>query len=260
MEFIDIHSHIASGLDDGAKDLQTSLEMAGAAARGGVKIIIATPHVNLESLGESLDNLPLQLEELNRELQQRRLAVRAYPGAEVRVNTALLHFEEAPIHLDSLTLNHGGKYILLDLPQMEIPLCAEEVFFHLQLAGLTPILAHPERNLALYRNPQRIMEIFQKDVKIQVNTGSLIGYHGRKAKSLGWYILERNLAHLLASDAHRPLNHGLDFHYLYQNICARTSVEQAQLLLLNNPQAVFSGKTLENPVPAISKKKRGWKF
>ncbi len=260
MEFIDIHSHILPGLDDGAKTMEASLEMARAAARGGVKDIIATPHVDLESSVATLEKLPYLLEEINRAMRQQGLEVQVHPGTEMRMNTALLRLEETPTGIYTLTLNHGGKYILIDLPLLDIPLCTEEVFFRLQLAGLTPILAHPERNRALYRQPEFILQIFQRGVKIQVNAGSLIGYYGRKTKRLGWHILESNLVHLVASDAHRPLNHGLDFHYIYQNISERTSVEQARLLLMNNPQAVLAGEPLEDPLPMSTKKRKTrWK-
>ena len=44
---IDIHSHILPGVDDGAMNIEESLEMAAMAAESGVDYIVATPHCNI---------------------------------------------------------------------------------------------------------------------------------------------------------------------------------------------------------------------
>jgi protein-tyrosine phosphatase len=245
--FTDIHSHILPGFDDGASNLESSLMIARAACEGRVARIIATPHVNLEASPPDLDLLPEGVKLLNDAFQAHGLPLRAYPGAEVRINTTLLEEGRNQVNLRRLTLNHAGKYLLTDLPPSNIPLPTDEIFFQLQLSGITPILAHPERNGSFHQHPESLARLIERGVKIQVNTGSLLGHYGKRVKRFCWSLLREDLAHLVASDAHNFAGKRLDFPLIYRMLSSQLGKVRAQRLIDANPWNVLMGAPLEEP-------------
>ena len=139
---IDIHSHILPGLDDGAKDMLETLEMVRQLCEAGFKTILATPHVL-----EGKDFLcPAEIlavtEQVHRCVVEAGISVEILPGAENYIFPDMAKWVSAG---KLLTLGNTGKYLLVELPMLEIPQYTDQVFFELQVQGLTPVLAHPER-------------------------------------------------------------------------------------------------------------------
>ncbi len=195
---IDIHSHILPGIDDGARDVAEGLEMARELVNWGVKKVIATPHF-LEN-GPRLT--PEETREKVGEFQERivseKINLEVLPGAEVFITADLgkkVDNGEVP------TLN-GTRYILLELPLEKVPAFAEHVFFDLKVMGYIPVLAHPERNIGIQKNPNFLYRWTKYGVRVQINSGSIMGVFGRKARKTAKIILRNRLGHFLATDAH----------------------------------------------------------
>ena len=142
---IDTHCHILPGLDDGARDMETALEMARIAHRDGIRAIIATPHVNLETCLPSRETIRARTAELSEALAREGIEVAVHAGAEHALSGDLLERLRAG---ELMTLADRGKHLLVELPFGGYPAFVSEVFFSLQLAGVTPVLAHPERAAA----------------------------------------------------------------------------------------------------------------
>jgi protein-tyrosine phosphatase len=124
-------------------------------------------------------------------------------GLELR-----LGFELTPT--PSLLEDDLHRYRLGDLPAvlMELPFAgplglAERVAEEIEAAGLTPVVAHPERADALIDDPERAREYVDRGWLLQVNATSLLGYHGPEPEETGWTLVEVGLADLVASDGHR---------------------------------------------------------
>ena len=107
-------------------------------------------------------------------------------------------------HGKILTLNKS-RYMLIELPANIIPIYTEDLFFQLMLQGLTPILAHPERNSVIIKNPDIVLKYVKKGVLIQVNAGSIMGMFGNKVKKTVENFFKNNIVHFIASDAHNTL-------------------------------------------------------
>ncbi|WP_163182658.1 tyrosine-protein phosphatase [Neobacillus sedimentimangrovi] len=251
---IDIHCHILPGIDDGANRMEDSLLMAKEAAKEGIRTIIATPHLNSQ-----YDNRkPLiieKVEELNQALRQANIEVNILPGQEPRIYGEILEdYEKGDIQ----TLN-STPYLFIELPSSHVPRYTEKLLFDIQVKGLIPIIVHPERNAELIERPEMLYRFVEKGALTQVTASSLCGYFGKKIKNFSIQLIEANLTHFLASDAHNIRNRtfkmeeamdlvesefGIDYIYLFQE----------------NAEYLIEGKNIIYEMPTPIKKKKKFLF
>ena len=140
------------------------------------------------------------------------------------------------------------KFILVDLPLFDLPVATADVLFQIQLSGLTPILAHPERNRYLVRHPAIVMEMVGRGIELQVNSGSLEGIYGRPAKQSAVSLIKEGAARLIASDAHQPTGRGPDLTKAAAIIERQFGPDATRIMLQENPDRVINGETLQAAV------------
>jgi len=203
---IDLHTHIIPGIDDGAPDPATALAMLKMAAADGSTGLVATPHVIEAEWVPDWDEIVNCCQRLNQDARHAGINVTLYPGAEVMINMDLLKRIEHP----GIYCINGGSYMLLELPALEIPGFTEEFLFKLQTKGITPIIAHPERNLALQKNLKLLNRWLERGILIQLNASSINGQFGKEVVNTATKLLTSGMVHCLGSDAHgvesrRPL-------------------------------------------------------
>ncbi|PEF43421.1 tyrosine protein phosphatase [Bacillus cereus] len=196
---IDLHCHILPSIDDGAKTLNDSLAMAEKAVSEGIYTIVATPHhLNGKYTNERLDIL-YGVNRLNEELKRNKIPLNILPGQEVRVNRELLDdYKLGKV----ATLNEMNKYLLVEFPTSHVPYYVEKLFYDLQLEGIIPVIAHPERNIELFEEPTKLFKLVKSGALTQVTAGSLLGVFGKRIQKFSIKIIEHHLAHIIASDAH----------------------------------------------------------
>jgi protein-tyrosine phosphatase len=234
---IDIHCHILPDIDDGAPHRQASLQMASLAHSEGISRIIATPHKNGKYENTKVEILD-DVSSLNDLLQEEKIPLTIHPGQEPRITGELLEDYEKG---DILSLNDAGKYVFVELPSGQVPRYAAQLLFDIQLTGLTPIIVHPERNHEIIEHPDILYKFVKDGTLTQVTSSSITGHFGKKIKKFTEDLIEHNLTHFVASDAHnvssRPFRlkeayeaveetYGIDYRYLFQ--------ENAELLLGGN--------------------------
>jgi protein-tyrosine phosphatase len=197
MTYWDVHSHVVPSGDDGVGSTEEGLELCREAAAHGTSVLFATPHV--------WPQLPLtdEREEEVRRTHARMARMLAVDGIDLRLGFELT---PAPVLLDE----DLGRYVLGDLPAvlMELPFAgplglAERVAEEIEAAGLTPVVAHPERADAVIDDPELAAAYSERGWLLQVNATSLLGYHGPDPFAAGWLLVERGLVDLVASDGHR---------------------------------------------------------
>jgi protein-tyrosine phosphatase len=196
---IDLHSHILPGLDDGVQTIEESVELAREAAAGGIVAMAGTPHVR--------DDWPTKPAAMEAALARVRAAVaeegipiRILPGGEL----ALSELDRPLDELRRFGLGGNPSCLLVETPYYGWPLDIEERLFELQTAGITPVVAHPERNADAQADPTRVRRLVETGSLVQVTAASLDGRAGRRARALGLQLVADGLAHLVASDAHAP--------------------------------------------------------
>ena len=192
--FVDCHSHVVPSGDDGAQTIDDGLALCRSAAEHGTAVLFATPHVWTDFV------LSAEREVEVREAFER---MRPHAGLELRLGYELT---PAPPLLDE----DPHRYVLegTDRVLMEVPFVGPvDLLFalaeHVEAAGLRPVIAHPERTEAVLDDPQVAEELAARGWTLQVNATSLTGRHGEEPEELGWSLVERGLATVVASDGHR---------------------------------------------------------
>ena len=198
---IDIHCHILPGLDDGAQTITDSLDMAKEAVREGISSIIATPHHN-QAYHNTKDEIILAVNDLNNRLKEAAIPLEILPGQEVRIYGEIV---EGLNNGEILSLSQS-QYMFIEFPSNHVPRYAEKLLFDIQLQGLIPIIVHPERNKQLMEQPDLLYQFVEKGALTQVTASSLCGYFGKNIKKFSEQLIEFNLTHFIASDAHNVKN------------------------------------------------------
>ncbi|HWQ75600.1 MAG TPA: CpsB/CapC family capsule biosynthesis tyrosine phosphatase [Syntrophomonas sp.] len=239
---IDIHTHILPGFDDGAKDLETALQMAAAAAADGVDCVIATPHVITGAFDYSREQIAAAVADLNHELKARQIPVEILPGGEYRLEVDLpARLREGRV----MTLNDSGAYLLVELPASLLPPDYERVLYDIQLQGVIPVIAHPERNQVIMRHHDILARLTERGIKAQITCASVTGSFGRQIQKCSRRLLEQDAVHFLASDAHTISGHrGVGLAEARDEIKRRYGENYARALSEDNPARLLKGRDI----------------
>jgi protein-tyrosine phosphatase len=202
---IDLHSHILHGVDDGPQSLEEAVEIARAAVAEGVLTMVATPHVR-EDFPTDPETMQLRLTELRQELGRRSIPLSLLPGGEVALDRLRLLGAE---DLRRFGLAGNPSYLLVEMPYLGWPLDLNHHAFRLQALGITPVLAHPERNPDVQEAPERLESLVRAGGLVQVTAASVDGRLGPSARRTAFQLIDRGLAQLIASDAHTAAIRGI---------------------------------------------------
>ena len=256
---IDIHHHLLYGLDDGAKDLETSLKMAEIAIDDGITHIACTPHANSEYSFRPQENAAL-LAKL-----QEKIGDRLTLGLGCDFHLSYDNIEDALAHPKKYSIN-GKRYLLVEFPDFGIPQNISTSFYEMSVAGMVPILTHPERNLTLMQKPEKLAEWLRTDCLVQITAGSLVGGFGRGPQRIARQLLDWGWVHIIATDAHNTTSRPPVMSSAFELISHEYGAETAERLCIQNPRSVFLGGRLaeqpeperdfseESPVPAKHRK------
>ena len=248
---VDIHCHILPGIDDGAKNMSDSISMASEAEKEGIRTIIATPHLN-NQYDNRKDLIVAKVDELNHVLKAEGVNVTILPGQEPRIYGDILEdFEKDEIQ----TLNNSN-YIFIEFPSNHVPRYTEKLLFDIQVKGLTPIIVHPERNSELIERPELLYKLVEKGALTQVTASSVCGYFGKKIKSFSMQIIEANLTHFIASDAHNIHHRSFKMMEAYDFIDVKYGTDYVYLFK-ENAELLANGKSVIKEIPfQIIKRKK----
>jgi protein-tyrosine phosphatase len=236
---IDIHCHIIPGVDDGAPDMRTSLDMAVIAAGDGIRTIVATPHIQSDTLTPGF--IREQVDILNDKFSGIGIPVTVVPGGEVA--------SFLPVSMMKNYSINGNGYILLEFPHTHLPFSAKETVSNLIFEGMKVVIAHPERNPTIIRNPDVLVDLVEETgAAVQVTGNSITGGFGPAIKACSKYLLKKNIVNIIASDAHST---GFRKPALDEAVKAASKIvglEQAERMANDNPRSVILG------IPLIRRK------
>lgn len=242
---VDIHCHILWGLDDGAKTLDDSVAMARIAADSGTTDIVATPHANNQF-------------RYNPELIRERaveLNANCPDGPKIHLGCDFhLSFNNIENALDDprpYTINQS-RYLMVELPELLIPPDMGHVFERLRQVGVLPVVTHPERNRALWRDESVLDNWLSSGIYVQITAQSLEGHFGRSAKDRAWRLLEDGKVHFVASDGHNTEHRPPRLDRAYFAVQKQLGEELALRVFFQNPAAALAG----GPVTSLSPTKK----
>jgi len=196
---VDLHCHVLPAVDDGSESLETSLEFCRVALADGVTTLVATPHQKPGLWENGPEAIRQKVADLRLALEEAAIPVEIVEGAEVYLSGDLL---ERVRDGKVTTLGGTGRYLLLELPYQQTPVRVEETVFQLKLAGITPVLAHPERISYFTADMDRVEKLVRLGCLSQITASALVGGFGERTKEFTLRLLEGDLVHVIASDAH----------------------------------------------------------
>jgi protein-tyrosine phosphatase len=253
---IDLHCHILPGIDDGPLDMEGSLKMAECAIRDGTHTLVATPHSLNGFYHNPLAHIISHIKQLKDVFRAKQIPIDICPGAEVRIHQDTDRFLKEDI---IASINNTGQYILVEFPyDMMIP-GTKEVLFQLFLSGITPVLAHPERNMELQRNPDILLDLEAMGCLVQLTAMSITGELGEDAMEYSHYLLKNRQAHVIATDSHNADSRPP---ILSPAVEATAHIlgdpEAAEAMVTKIPRAILDGKPVDLPEPGNPPEKEGW--
>ena len=199
MGFVDLHSHVLPGLDDGSPDPDASLAMIRGLAALGFDTVTATPHQKAGQFLPSLESI--------RAAHQATIAQLAGAGVGVRLALAAENMWDSTLYArmeaDSIPSYDDGPAFLVEFVPSHLPVGLRERVFQLRRKKRLPVIAHPERYEEYWSAPDRLRALGE-DCPLVVDLAALAGHHGRKQGKAARAYLENNIAHAVASDIHSP--------------------------------------------------------
>ncbi|MEK4385207.1 CpsB/CapC family capsule biosynthesis tyrosine phosphatase [Solibacillus sp. FSL W7-1464] len=248
---IDIHSHILFGVDDGPGDLHETLEMLQKAVDEGITEIISTSHSFHPQYNVTAKQVTEQMAVLQEQLQLHDIPLKLHAGQEVRLVENVVALVEAK---EALTLANSD-YLLLELPSSTIPKYTKDLIIALQRKGITPIIAHPERNKAIAERPRKLEELVREGAMAQITAGSLAGHFGKNIQKLSLDLVKANLVHTYGSDVHnlttRPYLFDAGLTYLEK----KKQLDAVDMLLENNARIIENKNFILYEPQEVSSKK-----
>ena len=196
--FVDIHCHILPGIDDGARDRAEAVEMARIAYSQDTTTIVTTPHNYPRSHQSVLEESRHRVGLLNRAVAEHSLNVTLLSGQEIRITSRLKEQLESG---DGVTIN-STRYVLTEPPFNSFPDYVVQEIAAIMSLGYRPVIAHPERNTIIQKDPDIVRRLISMGALTQINTGSLLNHYGPGCKEAGEYLIKHEMAHVLATDAH----------------------------------------------------------
>jgi protein-tyrosine phosphatase len=234
---VDIHCHILPDLDDGAESFEMSCAMAESAIAEGITRVIGTPHAN-----SHYPFIPELVKQRRDELQARfegRLIVAS--GCDFHLSYENL--QDVRSDAERFTLNQKN-YLLVEFADFSIPSALDQALHELQIAGLRPIVTHPERNPLIRAQPERLFRWLRQGCYVQVTAQSLLGRFGRAAQEAAEEWLDKSAVHFIASDAHNTSSRPLQLREAFDHVAKKRGDSVAEALLVGNPRAAFDGLPL----------------
>ncbi|KZO00014.1 tyrosine-protein phosphatase [Pseudobacillus badius] len=250
---LDLHCHILPGVDDGASTLAESLAMAKEAEQQGITCIVATPHHKNGAYENTKADILASVEHLNEELKKADVNVDILPGQEIRVYGELLEdYEKGEL----LTIAGMSPYLFIEFPSGSVPHYTEQLFYDIQMKGILPVIVHPERNSEFMQKPDRLYSLVKNGAATQVTAASYIGKFGRKIQHFTEQLIEANLTHLLASDAHNTSSRSFKLVEAYTRLANKLGDDHV-FYFQENAKLLVSGEHLhKEPPEKIHKKKK----
>lgn len=243
---VDIHNHLLPGLDDGSPDLETTLAMVRMASEDGISHIVCTPHANSRYPYD-----PFRVEDLLASVRV-RVAEAGILIELARGSDFHLTFENIQAAIaDPARFSIAGRgYLMTELPEYGSFSHFDETYYQLGLAGLTPVVTHPERNPTLQDNDAKLHDWLALGVLVQVTTSSVLGAMGKKPQRMALDLLERRAVHFLASDAHNLTSRPPTMRAAFDLVAKRFGQPYADQICRTNPMHAFLGTALPSEVLA----------
>ncbi len=218
--YVDIHSHLLPGIDDGVNTVYQSAYILEQFQKIGIKKVITTPHVMQDVWPNSSQTIRNHLDTLKEILPTLGITeIEIQTSAEYMMDDL---FYQRIKENDILPLYK--KYILVEMSTFSAPINLKEILFEIKMAGYTPILAHPERYSFYQDDLKKYDELKESGFLFQLNLLSLSGHYGDKTKALANQMINHNYIDFVGSDVHNYYQLGILEQGFYSKVAQKVSI------------------------------------
>lgn len=203
--YVDIHSHILPGIDDGAQKINDSKFLLESIIDFGFSKVITTPHT-MKNVWDNTTEIIKNVHHLVQdELPELSKKVALNCASEYFLDENLMQLAQQE---KLLTLK--DNFILIEMSYLNAPIQLYDFLFELQLKGYQLILAHPERYNYFHSNKKEFAKLKKAGCLFQLNLLATVGYYGKNVAEIADYLLKENLYDFVGSDIHHK-NHVASF-------------------------------------------------
>lgn len=237
-EFVDIHSHIIPNVDDGSNDIEESREMLKLAYSKGIRTIIATPHYKVGDYTVEKQVLVSKLEMLKEIAKEIGQDFEIYLGNEILGISGITK----KLKENKVATMADSRYALVEFMPNESYANIRNVMQELQCNGYLPILAHVERYEQLRKNFEYASNLSEMGVYFQVNASSISKFKGIRLKKFINKLIDNDMVHFVATDAHDMKNRRIDMSSCAKYIEKKYGNSYMEELLIHNPRKIIKNE------------------
>lgn len=233
----DVHCHLLPGLDDGPRSVEDSIALANALIADGITHVVATPHVFPGRYNNTADAICEATDVLARLFRVRSIPLKLGWAGEVRMcveSLSLLKRGEVPVFE-----GNNGRFVLIEMPDGGIPIGAAEFLMEFIVLGITPVIAHPERNRSVLHRPECMRPFVNMGCRLQLTAGSVLGMFGRRAQMAALRLLDDDQVFVIASDAHNLGSRRPVMAQASRALTRRYGENRVQQLMVNAPASMM---------------------
>jgi len=199
--WVDIHSHLLPGLDDGVKSIKESMYILDILQKLGYQKVITTPHVMHDHYPNSSEGIISKLEEVKKALKSHEIKIKIEAAAEYFLDEKFLD----RLMKKERFLTFGDNYILFETSFFNKPAFLEDAIFAMNTQGYKPVLAHPERYSYLQQDIKLAERLKNMNTYLQMNLLSCTDFYSVEVKKFARKLLKANLIDFVGSDCHNAL-------------------------------------------------------
>lgn len=199
--YIDIHSHVLPGIDDGAKTMSDSESLLTKMVGLGFSKVITTPHTMGSVWDNTSETIKGALQKVHTERPSLAKSVNLQAASEYFLDENLMHLVQK-----NKLLPLKDNYILVEMSYLSAPIQLYDFLFELQLQGYQLVLAHPERYSFLHANKKEYDKLKKAGCMFQLNLLATVGYYGKEVAEVSDYLLKQQLYDFVGSDIHHQMH------------------------------------------------------
>ncbi len=238
---IDIHCHLLPAIDDGAVSLDEAIALAEVAVNDGIKECILTPHIYPGRWDNNALSINAAMEKFRVELDKKSIPLVLNAGGEVRLTDHIFSQLDGG-HLPFLGRLEGYSLLLLEFPHSHIIPGSSQLVKWLIGKSIKPVIAHPERNKSIMKDPGLIDPFLEAGCLLQVTAGALTGRFGSTAEKVAWQLIEQDSVTFVASDAHNTRARPPVLSEAFSRIEEKMGSEYAWRIFRDNQRQMLDGK------------------
>jgi protein-tyrosine phosphatase len=234
--FVDLHCHYIPAIDDGVRTHEEGVLLCQALKRIGYQTVVATPHIRSAMFENRKPDLVQRFEQFVARSRDEADMPELSLGAEHFCDDVFWQLFETQQALPYA----GDKAALIEFPPEHLPLGIEGRVFRMQVRGVRPVIAHPERYPALFASSAQLLRLVELGAVALLDLMSLTGKYGRKPKRTAERMLEEGAYYAACSDCHRPADVELVAEAI-EKLRKLVGGPRAELMLDQHPRKILSG-------------------